>query len=197
MIGKIKNIIKNKLIKVISPLINPTIIYGYKRADGVFLPNTRIGNSTHIGNKENFIVHDNVFIAQYSFIDASNGVEIMEGCQIGFYVLIASHSSHISIRLYGKEYRKTKNMEGYTRGSVKIGKYSFVGPHSVIMPNTNIGKGSLVAAYSYVQGDFPDFSIIKGNPAKVIGDTRKLDAPFLEKNPELQNFYNEWAKDEN
>ena len=84
-------------------------------------------------------------------------------------------------------------MKGYVKGSVFIGKYTFVGPHSTIMPNTKIGKGSLVSAYSYVQGDFPDFSIISGNPAQVVGNTKDMDAKYLEDYPELQEHYKSWA----
>jgi acetyltransferase-like isoleucine patch superfamily enzyme len=61
------------------------------------------------------------------------------------------------------------------------------------MPNTKIGKGSVVAAFSYVKGDFPDFSIIAGNPAKVIGDTRQLDEPYLKENHQLRTFYDKWV----
>jgi acetyltransferase-like isoleucine patch superfamily enzyme len=84
-------------------------------------------------------------------------------------------------------------MIGYVKGSVLIGKYSFVGPHSVIMPGTSIGKGSIISAFSYVKGTFPDFSIIAGNPAKVIGDTRNMDESFLQEHPELRNFYEAWS----
>ena len=85
-------------------------------------------------------------------------------------------------------------MIGYSKGPIIIGAYTFIGPHTTIMPDTKIGKGCLVAAYSYVKGDFPDFSIISGNPAKIIGDTRTLDAPFLEENPLLKSSYDAWAK---
>jgi acetyltransferase-like isoleucine patch superfamily enzyme len=134
-----------------------------------------------------------VFIWHHTIIDGSNQVEIEEGCQIGAWNGIFSHSSHISIRLYGSEYGKHQPMKGYVRGKVKIGKYTFIGPHCVIMPNTTIGKGSLVSAYSYVKGEFPDFSIIAGNPAKIVGDTRKLDQKYLDNNEELRGFYEEWA----
>jgi acetyltransferase-like isoleucine patch superfamily enzyme len=166
----------------------------YRRHDGKKLPLTRISNTTYIGNPEKLDIADNVFIGHFNFIDSSNGLTIKTGCQITNYISIITHSSHISIRLYGKEYPNAKNHEGYLKGSVFIGEYSFVGPHSTIMPGTTIGKGCLVSAYSYVKGEFPDFSVIAGNPAKVIGDTRKLDEPFLESNPELKVFYNEWAK---
>ncbi|MGY8926277.1 MAG: acyltransferase, partial [Flavobacteriales bacterium] len=143
---------------------------------------------------ENLILEDNVFIGQYNFIEASNGITINEGCQITNYISIVSHSSHNSIRYYGKEYRTTKDLKGYVRGSVEIGKYSFIGPHVTIMPNTILGKGCIVSAFSLVKGEFPDFSIIAGNPAKIVGSTLEKDKSFLNNNPELQELYNAWAQ---
>jgi acetyltransferase-like isoleucine patch superfamily enzyme len=84
-------------------------------------------------------------------------------------------------------------MKGYIKGSVFIGKFSFIGPHVTIMPNTKIGKGSIVSSHSYVSGEFPDFSIIGGNPAKIIGDTRTKDSLFFEQNPELKKNYDDWT----
>lgn len=186
--------IKRKIIFELSKLIKPCMISGYTLPDGKFLKNTRISNTTHIGNKEKLNVEDNVFIGHFNFIDASNGITIEEGCQITNYISLLTHSSHISIRLYGNEYTKHSNLKGYITGSVYIGKYSFIGPHSVIMPNTKIGKGCIISAFSYITGEFPDFSIISGNPARVVGDTRNIDKPFLEKNTDLLDFYNYWAK---
>jgi acetyltransferase-like isoleucine patch superfamily enzyme len=169
------------------------MITGFKRYDGVYLPKTRYGSTTIIVGKDNLHIEDNVFINHYCFIDGSNGLRIGEGSQICAWVSLLTHSSHISIRLYGKKYGGTE-MKGYVKGTAEIGAYSFVGPHAIIMPDSKIGKGSIVAAYSYVKGEFPDFSIIAGNPAKVVGDTRKLDRQFLDDNPELNEYYNEWAK---
>jgi len=165
----------------------------FKTSSGKVLPLTRVSNTTYIGSREKLAIANNVFIGHYNFIDASFGITIKTGCQITNYVSIITHSSHLSIRLYGKEYPHKKDLKGYVQGAVSIGEYSFIGPHSVIMPGTNIGKGSLVSAYSYVKGDFSDFSVIAGNPAKIVGDTRKLDEKLLNENPELKEFYNEWA----
>jgi len=166
----------------------------FKRFDGVKLPLTRISNTTTIQGFDKFLVADNVFIGHYNFIDASNGLEIEEGCQITNYVSILTHSSHDAIRLYGKHYGKAYPMKAYHEGPVRIGKYTFIGPHSCIMPGTIIGKGSIVTAYSFVKGIFPDYSIIAGNPAQVIGDTRDRDENILESNPELRAYYDEWNK---
>lgn len=171
----------------------PQMLYGYEQ-NGLFLKDTRIGSATSIVGKEGLTLEDNVFIGQFNFIEATNGITIKEGCQITNYVSIITHSSHIAIRLYGDQYRKTTDPIAYNKGTVEIGKYTFVGPHVTIMPETKIGKGSIIASHSMVKGEFPDFSIIGGTPAKVIGDTREMDAPFLESHPELKTNYDNWAK---
>jgi acetyltransferase-like isoleucine patch superfamily enzyme len=171
------------------------MVVGFRRSDGVYLPFTRLSTSVEIISPQNLAISDNVFVWHHSILECSNGVTIGEGCQIGAYVLIASHSSHYAIRLYGAHYIEHNGRhKGYITGAVKIGNYTFVGPHSVIMPGTSIGKGSIVSAYSLVKGEFPDFAILAGNPAKVVGDTRELDAKMLARYPELQAYYDEWAK---
>jgi acetyltransferase-like isoleucine patch superfamily enzyme len=176
-------------------LINnaPQMIYGYKQR-GQVLKDTRIGSSSAIVGEEGLTLEDNVFIGQFNFIEATNEIHIKEGCQITNYVSIITHSSHIAIRLYGDQYRNTKAPVAYNKGKVIIGEYTFVGPHVTIMPGTSIGKGSVVASHSMVKGEFPDFSIIGGVPAKVIGDTRDLDASYLKEYPELQKNYDNWSQ---
>lgn len=165
----------------------------YKKLNGKKLQLTRVSNTTYIGNSKNLKLEDNVFIGHFNVIDASNGLTIKTGCQITNFISIITHSSHNSIRYYGKQYAFHKELKGYTKGAVVIGEYTFIGPHSLIAPGTKIGKGCIIKAYSYVQGEFPDFSIIEGNPAKIVGDTRTRDKIFLEANPQLNEFYNEWA----
>ena len=171
----------------------PQMIYGYMQ-NGVLLKDTRIGSTTSIVGDEGLMLADNVFIGQFNFIEATNGVFIGEGCQITNYVSIITHSSHIAIRLYGDHYRTTPKPIAYNEGKVHIGKYSFVGPHVTIMPNTTIGIGSIVASHSLVKGTFPDFAIIGGTPATVIGDTREMDEPYLKEHPELRKYYTNWSE---
>lgn len=181
-----------RLKQKLALLTGPVMVPGFRSADGTWRPRTRYSSSTYFAHKKKIMMGDYVFIGPFSFLDGSNGLEIGEGCQIGFWTTLVTHSSHYSIRLYGREYSGGE-MIGYVKGPLKIGAYTFVGPHSVLMPNTTIGKGSIVSAFSMVQGNFPDFSIIAGNPAKVVGDTRKLDKRFLERHPELRPHYEEWA----
>lgn len=162
-----------------------------KDQNGQILHKTALSNSTFIDYQENLVLGEAVYIGHFNFIEASNGMTIEEGCQITSHCVITTHSSHDSIRLYGRNYAGAE-MIGYMKGAVKIGKYSFIGPHSTIMPGSTIGKGSIVSAYSYVEGTYPDYAIIAGNPAKVIGDTRDRDQAHLDKHQELREYYNEW-----
>ena len=184
--------IKSKVKKRTTEKFGPRMRTGLYH-NGVLLKDVRISESTVLSFPKYLILEENIFIGHYNFIEASNGITIEEGVQLTNYISVLSHSSHISIRLYGAHYRKHKDLIGYKKGTVHIGKYCFIGPHATIMPGTKIGKGSLVAAYSFVKGEFPDFSIIGGNPAKVIGSTKDLDKSYLEQYPELQEFYSEWA----
>jgi len=193
-----KNIIQalgRVYLRFIARQARPIMIYYRKNFQGKKYANIRISSSTVLGNKEHLILHKNVYIGHFNRLDASNGIEIAEGVQLAGYCSIVTHSSHQAIRLYGDKYQETKDHIGYHKGGVFIGKYTFVGPHSIIMSNTRIGKGCLIKAYSYVKGDFPDFSIISGNPATVVGNTRDKDEKTLKENPELYAFYNDWAKE--
>lgn len=53
-------------------------------------------------------------------------------------------------------------------GTITLGNNVFVGMNSIILPNTHIGNNCLIGAGSVIRGNFPDNSVIMGNPAKVI-----------------------------
>ena len=54
-------------------------------------------------------------------------------------------------------------------GTVKIGKYCWLGMNSVILPNVELGDFTIVGAGSVVTKSFPDgFCVVGGNPAKLI-----------------------------
>ena len=178
---------------VASRIVGTRMVGGFVRGDGIFLRNTRISNTSFIFSKNKLGIEDHVFIGHFSVIDATYGLHIGEGCQIGFFTGIFTHSSHAAIRLYGREYVNEPSKKSYFTAPVEIGKYSFIGAHATLLPGTKIGKGSIVSAYSLVSGDYPDFAILSGQPAQIIGDTRKMDARLLEQHPELAVHYAAWA----
>lgn len=51
---------------------------------------------------------------------------------------------------------------------VTIGRGTFIGTHTVILPNVRIGRGCVIGAGSVVTQDVPDYSVAAGSPARVI-----------------------------
>lgn len=183
------NRISYRLSKCFLWLYRPRMIQYKKDFQNQAITHLRIGNTTFIDHAENLKLGNHVYIGHHNFIEASNGIEIEDTCQITSFVSITTHSSHHSIRLYGSNYGTVKDHVGYVKGQVFIGKCTFVGPHVTIMPGSKIGEGSIVSAYAFVKGEFPPFSIIAGNPAKVVGSTKEIDEKFLSEHPELKKFY--------
>ena len=149
----------------------------------------RIGSSTFIDAPKNLRLGNHVYIGHFNFIEAGQGITIGEGCQITSHVTLTTHSSHDRIRYEGTMNGSLQSNIGIHEGPIEIGAFTFVGPGSVIMPGTRIGKGCIVQAHSYVRGTFADFSIIGGNPAKVLGSVQSRDERMLAEHPELSSTY--------
>ena len=167
----------------------PFMVYGfYNHVQKKFMKLTRISSSTKILSKKQLDIHNNVWIGHYCLLDASNSIEIHNGVQTGAFVSIFTHSSHISIRLLGDSYLQNDTRIGYIDGKVTIGEYTFIGTSSVIFPGVTIGKGCLIKAGSIVTKSMPDFSIISGNPASVVGNVQNMDEKYFE-NETVQAHY--------
>lgn len=55
-----------------------------------------------------------------------------------------------------------------------IGDFSQIAVGTVLLPATEIGRHCLIGAQSLVGGKYDDFSLVAGNPAKLIKDVRDL-----------------------
>lgn len=173
----------------------PKMLWGYPDSSGNWRPGTRISDTVFFYHPERISIADNVYVGHFTILDGTGFLEIDEGVQIAGLSGIFTHSSHIAIRLYGNHYSEVQesNKQGYPIKKVKIGRYAFIGAGAKVLPGVSIGQGALVAAGSIVNRDVGDFQIVSGNPATVVGDTRKLDAKYLA-DPKLRIWYEAWQK---
>ena len=139
---------------------------------GVILKGITIGKKVLIGRESTLNIakknaHINIGngtnIARFSNISATKKIIIGKKCLISYNVSILDHD-HIVDK---------KNISpidsGVTQGQeIIIGDNCFIGAHCFILKGVKLGKQCVVGANSLVNKSFPDYSVIAGNPAKLI-----------------------------
>lgn len=119
----------------------------------------KYGNPTiHIGQGSNF--------GAFNHITCINHIEIGEYCLTGKWVTIADNN-------HGQTDFESLQMAPIRRkivskGPISIGKNVWIGDKSTILSGVTIGDGAIIAANSVVTKDVPAYSIVGGNPAKII-----------------------------
>jgi galactoside O-acetyltransferase len=63
-------------------------------------------------------------------------------------------------------------MQGHDGGKIIIEDGVWIGSNAVVLPNTRIGKASIIAAGAVVTKDVEPYSIVAGVPAKKIKDRK-------------------------
>lgn len=89
-----------------------------------------------------------------------NGVTIDDGCFIGPSVSFTNDIYPRSKRLINREGNLTKT---------KVAKGVSIGANSTIKSGINIGEFAMIGAGSVVTKNIPPFSLVIGNPAKIVG----------------------------
>lgn len=179
------------ILHIFGSLFRPFMVYGYwNKPTCSFRKLTRISSTAVLSDRSKINIGENCWVWHHTIIDGSNGVTIGEGVQIGAWVGIFTHSSHIAVRLHGQDYINVDKDSriGYVRAPVVVGDYSFIGAGACILPGVTIGRGCLVAAGAVLAKSIPDFAIVSGNPAKVIGSTLDMDSKFFG-DPVVKNSY--------
>jgi len=95
------------------------------------------------------------------YIHAQKSIKIGKNTVIAAGVNIIDSNGHILASRNRTEGRDKPK-------SIEIGENVWIGLNSVILKNSKIGDNSVVSAGSVVKGDFPNNSVITGNPAKVV-----------------------------
>jgi len=96
-------------------------------------------------------------------ITARDKISIGDRVLIGAGVLIFDNDAH-PICPTNRRY----NYEGVVSKPIIIHDDTFIGARAIIMKGVEIGEGSIVAAGSVVTKSVPSYTIVGGNPARVI-----------------------------
>ena len=140
--------------------VDPTSSVNYiKIAEGV-----KVAKNCYLYGSEEFILE----IGEKSYIGMKTIINGFRGkVTIGSHVSIAP-SVNIMADSGPNASKEMQEFFPLVAGNVKIGNHCWLGTNSVIMPEVELGDFCVVAANSFVNQSFESYSVIGGNPAKLI-----------------------------
>jgi maltose O-acetyltransferase len=128
-------------------------------------------DSTEFG--ENVTLGDNVKIIISGMAKCFIGDNVL--IADGSYLRSANHKFDV-IALNIREQGHTWNKIEYNNSlyGIVIEENVWIGAKSIILSGAHIGKGSVISAGCVISKKIPEFSIVAGNPGKIIGSRIKL-----------------------
>lgn len=131
------------------------------------LAGLKIGRGSTIHMWARFYQPKGIAVGSDSIIGDHVFLDGRDSLKIGNHVDIASE-----VMIYNSEHDINSEDFHASNSPVEIGDYVFIGPRVIIMPGVKIGTGAVVAGGAVVTADIPEFAIVGGVPAKVIGERR-------------------------
>jgi UDP-2-acetamido-3-amino-2,3-dideoxy-glucuronate N-acetyltransferase len=139
--------------------------------DLVNLYGCSIGDETKVGAfveiQKNAIIGARCKISSHTFI--CEGVEIDDECFIGHGVMFTNDVFPRAVNRDGT----LQTEADWQVIKTKVKKRAGIGSNATIIAGVTIGEGALIGAGAVVTKDVPDFAIVAGVPARVMGDVRE------------------------
>lgn len=131
-----------------------------------------IGTDTYIGpvrSSAGIKYNPYISIGEGTWIGKHCSIACIDKVEIGKHVLFAGYV-HITDHSHGYEdiMRPISPQPLTSKGPVIIGDDCWLGFSCEILSGVHIGKHCVVAARSVVTKDVPDYSIVAGNPARIV-----------------------------
>jgi len=166
-------------------VLSPNIAYPLEKhtKDVVFLknlisnPNILVGDYTYYDGRESGekFEKENVVFARTCKLFIGKFCQLAYGTK--FLVSDANHQmsgfSTFPFFIFGKMAEGCPEWADYaidlpSKGDTFVGNDVWFGHESMVMPAVKIGDGAIIAARSVVVKDVPPYTIVGGNPAKII-----------------------------
>lgn len=149
-----------------------------------------------VGYLKHYITSENITVGDHTYYDDPEGPDRFEKNVLYHYPFLgdklligkfcaiakdvkfimngANHKisgfSTYPFQIFGQGWEKVMPQEGDLpyKGDTVIGNDVWIGYEATIMPGVQVGSGAIIASKSVVVSDVPAYSVVGGNPAKVI-----------------------------
>lgn len=121
----------------------------------------------HTGiNDAKIVIEEGADIGEYTHITAMGHMCIGKNLLTGRWVTITDNG-HGETTLQEMQ-QSPAGRRLYSKGNVTIGNNVWIGDKATILPGVTIGDGAVIAANAVVTKDVPAYSVVVGNPAKIV-----------------------------
>lgn len=166
-------------------MLSPDTLYPIEKVTKavIFLKNfitnplIRVGDYTYYDGKD----HPETFETENVIFARTCTLTIGKFCQLAYGTkFILSDSNHqmsgfstYPFFIFGKMAEGCPEWEDYevdlpSKGNTSVGNDVWFGHESCILPGVTIGDGAIIGAKSVVTKDVPPYTIVGGNPAKIL-----------------------------
>lgn len=132
----------------------------------------------HVYNFRN-LPHAGISIGARSLVGESCILRGQGGIHIGDDVYLGTLVQVLAVNHVFHDTSRPISHQGITAQGIRIGNGSWIGSGAIILDGVTIGRNVVVGAGAVVTKDVPDYSIVVGNPARVVRDLRAnpLESP--------------------
>lgn len=147
----------------------------------------KIGHNTHIRGELLIFAHGGeINIGNYCYVGEGTKIWSAQKINIGNYVLIAhgvnihdniSHPINAELR---RKHTEQIIHQGHPKKDIELKEKevlimddAWIGFNATVLRGVTIGRGAVIGACSVVTENVPDYAIVVGNPARIIGYANK------------------------
>ncbi len=122
-------------------------------------------------------IGNNVGVGGQTVLDCAASITIEDDVLISYQCVLADSDNHSTNRFLRRSDLAAWRIRDYDWSRPKcrpilIRRDAWIGLRCVILKGVTIGEGAVVGAGSVVTRDVPDFSVVAGNPARVVRELR-------------------------
>lgn len=145
-----------------------------KQKMGYIADSAYISRKTKIDCPRNVYLYNKAVIRQNAVINAGSAKFIMKKYSGAASGLVVSTGTHLSVvGCWRRDITEAKKREldpqNTSSGDVVVEEEVWLATNVVLMPGVVVGRGSNVGAGSVIRRSVPPYSLVIGNPARVVG----------------------------